>query len=109
MVENLLYYSIMYSLANDVRQAIRLLLKHKTFSATAIMTLALAIGANTAIFSIARAVLLDPLPYPNGSQLVLVWEDATHLGFPANTPAPGNYADWKPKHGVSGNGGIATA
>lgn len=66
----------------------------------AIATLALAIGANTAVFSVTRAVLLDPLPYPNAKQLVMLWEDATSIGFPLNTPAPGNYADWKNQSSV---------
>jgi putative ABC transport system permease protein len=85
---------------HDVRYAIRTLSKYKAFSALAVITLALAIGANTAIVSVARAVLLDPLPYPEPSQLVTVWEDATSIGFPVNTPATGNYADWKDQSDV---------
>jgi putative ABC transport system permease protein len=60
----------------------------------AVATLAIAIGANTAILSVARSILLDPLPYPNASRLVVVWQDATRLGFPKNTPSPGDYAEW---------------
>jgi putative ABC transport system permease protein len=85
---------------NDFRYAIRVLLKNRTFSLMAIATLGIAIGANTAIFSVARAVLLDPLPYRAGSQLMLVWQDATRLGFPKNTPAPGDYSDWKSQNSV---------
>ncbi len=66
----------------------------------AVATLAIAIGANTAIFSVARSILLDPLPYPNASRLVVVWQDATRLGSPKNTPSPGDYADWKSQNSV---------
>jgi hypothetical protein len=85
---------------NDFRYAIRVLLKNKTFSLMAVATLAIAIGANTAIFSVSRAVLLDPLPYRQASQLVIVWQDAARLGFPKNTPAPGDYSDWKSQNSV---------
>src|SRR6185369_12948667 len=85
---------------NDLRHAIRALFRYKTFSMMAVLTLALAIGANTAIFSVARAVLLDPLPYPNASQLVMVWESAPRIGFPTNTPSPGNFTDWKAQNKV---------
>src|SRR4030095_3394746 len=47
------------------------------------------------VLSIARAVLWDPLPYPNAPQLMVIWETAPHLGFPVITPAMGDYADWK--------------
>jgi len=75
---------------NDIRYATRVLLKHKGFSVMAVVTLAVAIGANTAIFSVARSILLDPLPYPNASQLEVVWQDATLIGSPKNTPSPGD-------------------
>ena len=58
-------------------------------------SLALGIGANTAIFSAVDAVLIRPLPYADADRVVLVWEDNTAAGFPRNTPAPGNFTDWK--------------
>src|SRR5262249_900854 len=79
----------------------RVLLKNKTFSLMAVATLAIAIGANTAIFSISRSVLLDPLPYRQASRLVIVWQDAPRLGFPKNTPAPADYSDWKSQKSAS--------
>jgi putative ABC transport system permease protein len=85
---------------NDLYYAVRVLLKHRTFTILAISILAIAIGANTAIFSVFRAVLLDPLPYADASRLVMVWQDAAMLGFPKNTPAPGDYADWKSQNSV---------
>jgi len=79
----------------DIRYALRLLVKTPVFAVAAIATLALGIGANTTIFSLVHAVLVQPLPYTNPDELVMVWEDATFVGFPKNTPAPGNYNEWR--------------
>ena len=85
----------METLLKDVRYGIRGLLKRPGFTVVALITLALGIGANTAIFSVVNAVLLRPLPFQKPEELVIVWEDAGFLGFPHNTPAPANYVDWK--------------
>ena len=85
----------METLLKDIRYGMRGLLKRPGFTAIALITLALGIGANTAIFSVVNAVLLRPLPFRNPEELVIVWEDATFAGFPHNTPAPANYVDWK--------------
>jgi putative ABC transport system permease protein len=79
----------------DLRYGMRMLLKHKSVTAIAMLSLALGIGANTAIFSLVDAVLLRPLPFHEPDRLVMVWEEASRIGFPRNTPAPANYADWK--------------
>ena len=79
----------------DLRLALRLALKHPGFAATVILVLALGIGANTAIFSTLDAVLLRPLAFRDPGGLVMIWEDASHVGFPKNTPAPANFLDWR--------------
>ena len=81
-------------LLSDLRYSLRLLRKSPAFTAIAIATLALGIGANTAIFSAVDAVLIRPLPYTDPDRVVLVWEDNTAAGFARNTPAPGNFTDW---------------
>src|SRR5262245_24274765 len=85
----------MDSLVSDVRYGLRLLRKSPGFAFVTILTLALGIGANTAIYSVVDAVLVRPLPYSDPDRLVMVWEDASDISFPRNTPAPGNYASWK--------------
>ena len=64
----------MRSFLTDLRHAARVLANQPTFSAVAILTLMLGIGANTAIFSVTKAVLLNPLPYDEPEQLVVLWE-----------------------------------
>jgi hypothetical protein len=83
------------SWSRDVRFGLRGFRKHPTFTIAAVVTLALGIGANTTIFSLVQTMLLEPLPYQNPDRVVIVWEDRTAAGFPRNTPAPGNYRDWR--------------
>jgi putative ABC transport system permease protein len=85
----------MISILKDLRYAIRGLVKRPGFAFVAVLTLALGIGANTAIFSVVNTVLLRPLKFANPERLVIVWEEASFAGFPRNTPAPANYVDWK--------------
>src|SRR4029453_6360207 len=84
----------------DLRYGLRPLLKNLGFTIVAVVALALGIGANSAIFSVVNAVLLRPLPFKHPEQLVMVWENAAHLGFPKNTPSPPNFLDWQRQNTV---------
>ncbi len=77
----------------DLRFGIRTLGKNPGFAAVAILTLALGIGASTAIFSVVDAVLLQPLPYPNPQQIITVWEQEAH-GHRAHMTDP-NFLDFR--------------
>ncbi|HWC97677.1 MAG TPA: ABC transporter permease [Candidatus Sulfopaludibacter sp.] len=90
----------MQTLLADLRYGFRLLRQSPGFTTIAILALALGIGANTAIFSTLDAVLLRPLPYADPGRLVMVWEDASSIGFAHNTPAPANYFDWREQNHV---------
>jgi putative ABC transport system permease protein len=85
---------------SDLRYGMRLLRKSPGFAAIAICALALGIGANTAIFSTVDAVLLRDLPYKDADRLVMLWQEATFVGFPRATPTPGDYSDWKRQNRV---------
>jgi putative ABC transport system permease protein len=82
-------------LSHDLRYSFRALLRRPGFTVVAVLTLALGVGASTAIFSVVNGVLLRPLPYPQPEQLVQVWETNTRRGWLGDTVSPQNFEDWQ--------------
>src|SRR2546428_2480767 len=82
----------MATLLQDLRCGLRMLAKHPGFTTVAVMTLALGIGANTAIFSVVNGVLLRPLPFPEPDRLFSVQEAGGNIGNPTSYP---DFADWR--------------
>jgi len=90
----------MDSLFKDIRYSVRNLLKRPGFTAIAVITLALGIGANTAIFSVVNALLLRPLPFKEPDRLVQVWEANIKRGQNTMEVAYPNFADWRAQNQV---------
>ncbi len=84
----------MDSLLKDFQHGFRNLLKHRGFTAIAVITLALGIGANTAMFSVINAVLLRPLPYKDPGRLVTIWEESPQRGLYELPVSYANFRDW---------------
>ena len=88
----------MRNLFSDLRLGLRILLRNPGFAATAVLLLALGIGANTAIFSVVNAVLLRPLPYQDSSRIMQIWHVPPAKSFPGLSlfsVSPANYLDWQ--------------
>ncbi len=85
----------MDSLLKDIRYAVRSLLKRPGFLFVSVITLALGIGANTAIFSVVNAVLLRPLPYRDPERIVTIWQNNVKAGVARNDVSPANFLDWR--------------
>jgi len=85
----------MDTLLRDIRYGVRSLLKRPAFTLIAVITLALGIGANTAIFSVVNTVLLRPLPYRNAERVVTIWQNNTKAGVQRNDVSPANFLDWQ--------------
>ena len=90
----------MDSLLRDLRFSARSLLKHPGFTAIAVITLALGIGANTTIFSAVDALLLHPFSFPNQQRLVVLWEQNLAVGNVHGAVSPGNFNDWREQNQV---------
>jgi putative ABC transport system permease protein len=86
--------------ARDFRLALRMLQRSPGFTAVAVLTLALGIGANTALFSVIDSVLLQPLPYHDPGSLVMVWESSSQHPNPHNTVSPPNFLDWQTRNTI---------
>src|SRR5678815_97209 len=97
------YQMTVTNLLQDVRYGTRMMLKNTGFTAVAVLTLALGIGANTAIFSVVNGVLLRPLSFPEPERLVRLHESNVKLGFPTFSVAPGTFLDWQAQNQVFEN------
>src|SRR6185436_4547470 len=90
----------MTNLPQDLRYGIRSLIKNPGFALIAVGTLALGIGANTAIFSVVNGVLLRPLPYNDVDRIMTVWEDNIKSGKKEDGASPANFLDWRDQNQV---------
>lgn len=84
---------------NDLRFAFRQLFKNPGFTAVAVLTLALGIGANTALFSVVNGILLRPLPFHEPNRLMTLWESNPARGVEQQNVSPPNLADWQSQSG----------
>ena len=90
----------MTRLVHDLKYALRTLRKSPGFTAVAILTLALGVGANSAIFTLINAVLVRPLPFAQPDRLALVWEATRMFGLKDSPVAMGNYVEWRARNHV---------
>ncbi|MFN0107524.1 MAG: ABC transporter permease [Blastocatellia bacterium] len=88
----------MQTLWQDLRYGIRMLLKKPGFTLIAIVTLALGVGASTAIFSVVNGVLLRPLPFRQPERIATVWENNTKDGIARDDVSPANFLDWRERN-----------
>jgi predicted permease len=86
--------------ARDFHRALRMLRRCPGFTAVSVLTLALGIGANTAIFTVINSVLLRPLPYHDPDNLVMVWESNSQHVNSHNTVSPPNFLDWQSRNTI---------
>jgi|HubBroStandDraft_6_1064221.scaffolds.fasta_scaffold00779_14 predicted permease len=85
----------METLWNDLRYGWRMMRRSPGFAAVAVLTLAIGIGANAAIFSIVNGVVLRPLPFPDSSRIVTIWETDANRNVVRGTASPAEFLDWR--------------
>src|SRR5689334_9902440 len=90
----------MVELLRDLRYGWRMLTRNPGFAVVSVVTLALGIGATTAIFSVIDAVLLHPLPYRDADKLTMVWEQQPERGWFRNIVSAANFVDWRKQNHV---------
>ena len=88
------------TLIQDFRFGMRMLRKSPNITLIAVLTLALGIGANTAMFSAVDAVLIRPLPYIDARRLVMIWDEMSHIGFPKHLSTPAEWREWRQNNTV---------
>lgn len=88
------------SVLSDLRYGLRRLLRRPSFTLVVLITLALGIGINTAIFSVVNAVLLRPLPFPESDDVVMVWQASLPTKERVVPVSPANYFDWREQNEV---------
>jgi predicted permease len=91
----------------DIRYGARLLVKNPGLTLVIVLSLAIGIGANTAIFSVTRALLLKPLPYPHAERLANLWLRSPGIGIAQDWPSPGQYHDVRTQNHVFDETAIA--
>src|SRR5574338_313023 len=92
----------MSTLLQDLKYGLRQLARSPGFTAVAVLTLALGIGANTAIFSLVNAILLRPLPYHEPDRLVMLWERNPAKGIGEELVTGPDFIDWGQNHVFTG-------
>jgi len=90
----------MNTLWQDLRYGIRLLARKPFFTSIVVLTLALGIGATTAIFSVVNSVLLRPLPFRNSERIVTLWQNNIKAGVERDKVSPANFLDWRDQNQV---------
>src|SRR5580658_10231400 len=98
---------LLEDLAQDLRFGVRMLGKNLRLTSMIVLSLAIGIGANTAIFSVTSTLLLKPLPYANADRLAILWLRSPGIGIPQDWPSPGQYHDIKTQNDVFDDTAIA--
>src|SRR5215475_14189246 len=99
---------MMQTLIQDLRYSARMLKKNPALTLVIVLSLAIGIGANTALFSVTNTLLLKPLPYAHPEKLAILWLRSPGIGIPQDWPSPGQYHDIETQNHVFDETAIAT-